>query len=202
MEDLALSAFRISQEYMDSPKTCVHPVLLGFTEEERAWTNQERTLEELADFVMQDPIRQQLLYTAFYGNTIGRSGFECHGAVVKTDGKYWFQADSEAFRGYTDSDTRFELPDNENSALYDPMIAAVKTEPDSLRAFVVFVEKEEETGYYVILRSYPGIGTEEADRLFRKTIFLDLLKAADIHNFKQLGKFMNRSQKLFAEGMG
>ena len=202
MEDLAGKAFRISQEYIDQPKKCDHPILLGFTKEERVWTNQERSPEELVDFIMQDRTRQILFYSGFYFNKLGIEAFECGGTVVKAENGYYFQADPEAFQGYSENDAKFELPDRENAALYEPVMEAIKNDPDSLKAMVVSRDNDGENGYYVILRVYPGISREEASQRFYRVIFLELVKAADIHNYKQLGKFMNQAQKLFVEYLG
>ncbi len=197
MNDVAATAFRISDDYIKRPDRCEHPILLGFTKEERVWTNQERTPEELVDFVMEDRTRQLILYTAIYSNRIGYSGFECTGTIKKDQGKYWFQADLEGFQGSTEDDTKFDLPDNGNEEVYEPMIRDSAENPECLRAFVVTIEREDESGYYVILRTYHDLSKEEAEARFHREMYLDLIRTAGIHSYKQLGKFMNQSQMQF-----
>lgn len=201
LENIAASAFRIAEEYGEWPERCEHPVLLGFTEEERQWTRKERSPRELADFVIEDKIRSTLLSTALYYNNIGYSGFDCEGELVFLDGRYFYQADPGKFPGSSEEELKFELSNGSDGQLYGPMLEEAKKDPGCLHAFLVFRDRAEDSGYYVILRVYPDLPAEEARLAFRREVFADFLSAAEVNSYKGLGRFMNRCQKIFVEAM-
>lgn len=201
MDEIAASAFRIAEEYAEWPERCEHPVLLGFTEEERKWTRAQRSPQELAAFVSEDRLRSTLLSTALYYNNIGYSGFDCEGQLVCEDGQYYYQADPEKFPGSSGEELKFELVNGADGLIYGPMQIEAQKDPACLHAFLVFRDREEDSGYHVILRCYPELPAEEAQLTFRREVFADFLQAAEVDSYKELGRFINRCQKFFVEEM-
>ena len=165
------------------------PVRFGFSKEERDWLKQERTMDEIIDFIDEKGLALPVS-TAMHNNDIGFAIAPLIGNIVKENGKTWFVAEPMHKYGKPEmielDEPDEEMEDVEENA-YNKQYYVYSTIEDGEEVLSLFwVGDNEET------ENPENCSIENIYEIFR--IFLEY---AEVDTYHKLGKVINKGQKIY-----
>ena len=178
----------LSDAYYEDDMTCEQPVVLGFSPEEREWAKQERSSEEIAEFVLD-----------YYGGDLADlfdvlldyndAGFICvepEGHIEKSDDSYMFVTKDPDLGSFEISGDEDDL-----ASIY----RTTKRHPERLICFVIQYEGKEDGDFLYLFNE--DLPIERLEYRAQIELYKRFLEHAGIKTYRALAKALNRAWKAY-----